>query len=314
MKECMENPIDKQVSLNVELTNLAAANKELSLQVAEQARKASHSIIATRRLTNELITTNIELSRQIEKRIQQSAELEKVSKELAFQNEEKAKRVAELVIADEEKAKRAAELVAINKELAFQVKQNKIQHEQILQLSLHDALTKLANRLLLHDRLALTLAANRRSACHGALLFIDLDNFKPANDLFGHHAGDLVLIEVANRLNRSVRLVDTVARVGGDEFVVLITELKQDPAMAKAYALAIAEEIRLSLAKPYVLELKGDHQQTQTVEHHCTASIGVVLFDGNVGSEDEVLDHADKAMYRAKEAGRNRIEFFQEVK
>ena len=141
-----------------------------------------------------------------------------------------------------------------------------------------------------------------------------MDNFKPANDLFGHHAGDLVLIEVANRLNRSVRLVDTVARVGGDEFVVLITELKQDPAMAKAYALAIAEEIRLSLAKPYVLELKGDHQQTQTVEHHCTASIGVVLFDGNVGSEDEVLDHADKAMYRAKEAGRNRIEFFQEVK
>lgn len=198
--------------------------------------------------------------------------------------------------------------------LAFQVKQNKIQSEQILQQSLHDALTKLANRLLLHDRLALTLAANRRSACHGALLFIDLDNFKPANDLYGHYAGDLVLIEVANRLNCSVRLVDTVARLGGDEFVVLITELKQDQAMAKTYALAIAEEIRLSLAKPYILQLKDDHQQTQTVEHHCTASIGVILFDGNVGSEDEVLDHADKAMYRAKEAGRNRIEFFQEVK
>jgi diguanylate cyclase (GGDEF)-like protein len=292
---------------------LALANKELSLKVAEQARKAAHSIIATKHLTDELIATNKELVHQMEEGVKRSAELMKANKELAFQSEEKAKRVAELVIADEEKAKRAAELIVINNELASQVKLSKIQHEQILQLSLHDPLTQLANRALLHDRLALTLAANRRSSCHGALLFIDLDNFKPVNDLYGHHAGDLVLIEVANRLNCSVRLVDTVARLGGDEFVVLITELKQDQVMAKSYALAIAEEIRLSLAQPYVLQLQGDHEEAHIVEHHCTASIGVVLFDGNIGSGDEILEHADKAMYQAKEAGRNRIEFAQEV-
>lgn len=310
----MENSIEVQTSLNVELNKLSSANKELALKVAEQARKATYSIIATKRLTDELIAVNKELSHQIEERVKQSAELVKANQELVFQNEEKANRVAELAIAEEEKAKRAAELAIINDELKSQIKKIEIQHEEILQLSLHDALTKLANRLLLHDRLVLTLAANRRSACHGALLFIDLDNFKPANDLYGHYAGDLVLIEVANRLNCSVRLVDTVARLGGDEFVVLITELKQDQAMAKAYALAIAEEIRLSLAEPYILRLEDDHQQTKTVEHHCTASIGVVLFDGKLGSGDEILDHADKAMYRAKEAGRNRIEFFQEVK
>lgn len=309
----MRNPVDDQVSLNVQLNELADANKELALKVAEQARKAAHSIIATKRLTEELIATNKELSHEIEERVKRSAELMQLNKELVFQNEEKTKRLAKLVIAEEEKAKRAAELVILNEELAFQVKKSEIQQEQILQLSLHDPLTKLANRLLLSDRLAFTLASNRRNHCRGALLFIDLDNFKPVNDLYGHHAGDLVLIEVANRLNSSVRLVDTVARLGGDEFVVLITDLKKDQVTAKSYALLIAEEIRLSLAKPYVLQLQDDHQQIQAVEHHCTACIGVVLFDGEVGSGDEILERADKAMYRAKESGRNRVEFDQEL-
>lgn len=294
----MTNPIDAQVSLNVELNDLAADNKELALKVAELARKAAQSIIVTKRLTDELISANEDLSDQIKENANQSAELKEANKELVFQNDEKAKRAAELVI--------------LNKELIFQVKQSEIQHEQILQLSLHDSLTKLANRSLLDDRLAVALAANRRSSCHGALIFIDLDKFKPVNDAYGHHAGDFVLVEVANRLNACVRLVDTVSRLGGDEFAVLITELKQDQAAAKTFALAIAEEIRLSLAQPYVHQLQGDHNQMYTAEHHCTASIGVVLFNGQVGSGDKVLEQADAAMYRAKEAGRNCIKFTRE--
>lgn len=309
----MKNLVDNQVSLYAQLNKLADSNKELALKVVEQAQKAEHSIIATKRLTEELIATNKELIHEIEERAKTSAELMQINKELVLQNEEKAKRVAELVIADEEKAKRAAELVILNEELEFQVKKSEMQQEQIMQLSLHDPLTRLANRLLLTDRLAFALASNRRNVCYGALLFIDLDNFKPVNDLHGHHAGDLVLIEVANRLNSSVRLVDTVARLGGDEFVVLITELKQDQATAKSYALQIAEEIRLSLAKPYVLQLQDDQQQIRIVEHHCTACIGLVVFDGEVGSGEEVLERADKAMYRAKESGRNRVELAQDV-
>lgn len=180
------------------------------------------------------------------------------------------------------------------------------------QLSLHDSLTKLANRSLLDDRLRQALAANRRNGFHGALLFIDLDNFKPINDTYGHRAGDLLLIEVSNRLKTSVRRVDTVARIGGDEFVILITELNRNEVIAKNYALRIAEKIRLSLAQPYILHLQED--QDSTVQHNCTASIGVELFDGEIEAEENILGRADHAMYRAKEAGRNRIKFSEEVK
>ncbi len=129
------------------------------------------------------------------------------------------------------------------------------------------------------------------------------------SDAHGHDAGDLLLSEVAQRLTSSVREVDTVARIGGDEFVVLITELEQDQATAKHRALAIAEKIRLVLAQPYVLEMHRDQDSASKVEHHCTGSIGVVLFSGDAASKAEILKRADNAMYQAKEAGRNRIQF-----
>ena len=182
--------------------------------------------------------------------------------------------------------------------------------QQVREMAFHDALTNLANRRLLDDRINLSLASNRRSRSHSALLYIDLDNFKPLNDTHGHEAGDMLLQEVAKRLKSNIRAVDTVSRVGGDEFVVLITDLEKEKDIARQHALAIAEKIRLSLEEPYVLETR--QQQTDLmVAHICSASIGVVLFSETKKSQEELLKEADVAMYEAKHAGRNAVRFYQ---
>ena len=178
---------------------------------------------------------------------------------------------------------------------------------QVRQLAFYDALTSLANRRLLHDRLTEALLACKRHRHHGALLFLDLDHFKPLNDAHGHEAGDLLLVEAANRLKGCVRAIDTVARMGGDEFVVLIAPLAPELPVAEAQAMTVAEKIRAALALPYRLHLHGD-DPASVVEHHCTSSIGVTLFDEHT-LEDDALQRADEAMYRAKEEGRNRVSF-----
>jgi diguanylate cyclase (GGDEF)-like protein len=181
---------------------------------------------------------------------------------------------------------------------------------QIRELAFHDPLTKLPNRRLLNDRLGQTMAANKRSGCFGALLFLDLDNFKPLNDSHGHEVGDLLLIQVADRLKSCVREMDTVARFGGDEFVVMICELDADIADSTAQAEIVAEKILSTLAEPYLLTIKQEGKPDTEVTHHCTASIGVTLFIDHEGTPDDVLKRADGAMYRAKEAGRNSIWFY----
>ncbi len=180
--------------------------------------------------------------------------------------------------------------------------------EEVLQQALHDPLTKLANRRMLGDRLTQAMAASQRSARFGAVMALDLDNFKPLNDQHGHLVGDLLLIEVANRLTNCVREVDTVARVGGDEFVVMLTELDSEGSVAKLQAQVIAEKIRVSLAQPYLLLTKGEELAEATIEHHCSASMGCVLFF----KQEALLRWADEAMYQAKEAGRNAIRFYDE--
>ena len=179
--------------------------------------------------------------------------------------------------------------------------------EQVRQLAYHDPLTGLPNRRLLTDRLEQTMAASKRSACDGALIFIDLDNFKPLNDAHGHEVGDLLLIEVAERLKRCLREMDTVARFGGDEFVVMIPELDRDRAESIVQAGRVAEKIRSALSEPYPLAIPND--QPHAIEHRCTASIGVALFRHREGRPDEVVNRADAAMYAAKKAGRNQIRF-----
>lgn len=181
--------------------------------------------------------------------------------------------------------------------------------EQIRALAFYDTLTQLPNRRLLNDRLGKAMAASKRSGHYGALMFLDLDNFKPLNDTFGHNVGDLLLIEVAHRLAGCVREVDTVARFGGDEFVVMLGELDADKAGSTAQAGFVGEKIRSALAEPYLLKIQQEGKAETTVEHHCTSSIGIVLFINHEASVEDILKWADAAMYQAKEHGRNRIHF-----
>ena len=141
-------------------------------------------------------------------------------------------------------------------------------------------------------------------------MFLDLDNFKSLNDTHGHKVGDLLLIEVANRLKSCVREMDTVARFGGDEFVVMISELDVDKSESIAQAGRIAEKLSAALAMPHVLKVEHEGKAETTVEHCCTASIGVALFGKDDTIQEDVLKWADTAMYQAKEAGCNLIRFY----
>ncbi|MHB1115216.1 sensor domain-containing diguanylate cyclase [Sideroxydans sp.] len=177
----------------------------------------------------------------------------------------------------------------------------------IRQMAFYDVLTRLPNRRLLNDRLQQAMAASARSGRYGALMFLDLDNFKPLNDQHGHDMGDLLLAEVARRITACVRRTDTVARLGGDEFVVVLSELEGDRSSAMQQALLVAEKVRAALADPYLLQMRLPSGETREVEHFCTSSIGLLLFGANETGVDELLKQADTAMYHAKQAGRNRV-------
>lgn len=183
--------------------------------------------------------------------------------------------------------------------------------EEVRQLAFYDALTKLPNRRLLNDRLSQAMAVSKRNKTYGALMFLDLDNFKPLNDTHGHVMGDRLLIETANRITNCVREIDTVARFGGDEFVVMLTELDENKASSISQAAIVGEKIRAVLSEPYVFTITHDEQCGRTVEHRCTASIGVVMFIDHESSQDDILKWADVAMYEAKDAGRNQIRFYE---
>ncbi len=191
--------------------------------------------------------------------------------------------------------------------LAHDVTLLKQAEEQIRSLAFYDVLTQLANRRLLNERLKQAMAASKRSGRYGALLFLDLDNFKPLNDAYGHEVGDQLLIEVAQRLTQCVRAVDTVARFGGDEFVVVLHELNEDAIVATQLALQVAEKIRLTLAAPYHLSVAIGNQPLRKVHHQCASSIGLSLIAPQQSSEETLLKEADSAMYQAKQQGRNRV-------
>ncbi len=190
------------------------------------------------------------------------------------------------------------------------ITERKQAEEQIHNLAFYDTLTQLPNRRMLNDRMNQAMASSKRSSRYGALLFLDLDNFKPLNDTYGHVVGDLLLKEVARRISSCVREMDTVARFGGDEFVVMLTELDTDKVESTAQAGVVAEKIRISLAEPYVLKVQQRDKAETTVEHHCTSSIGVVLFINHEDSPEDILKWADMAMYQAKDDGRNLIRFY----
>ncbi len=181
--------------------------------------------------------------------------------------------------------------------------------DEIENLAFYDPLTKLPNRRLLLDRLQHGLASCARNQRHGALFFIDLDNFKTLNDTRGHDVGDKLLVEVADRLRSLVRQQDTIARLGGDEFVVMLEDLDTE-GMAAAQAESVAAKMLDALNRPFVLSASGDGNDEVAHEHHCSSSMGITLFGHEDLSVDELLKQADLAMYQAKAAGRNTLCFF----
>ena len=185
------------------------------------------------------------------------------------------------------------------------VTDRKKNEEQIQNLAFYDQLTGLPNRILLQDRLKQALSASSRSGEQGALLLIDLDNFKTLNDSLGHDIGDHLLRQVAKRLTTCLREGDTLARVGGDEFVVILPGLCTDKQEAAQATEVVAEKILAILDQTYQL---GD--QLSDITHHSAASMGVTLFQGATVSIDDLLKQADMAMYKAKASGRNAVRFF----
>lgn len=181
------------------------------------------------------------------------------------------------------------------------ITERKQAEDEIHRLAFYDPLTHLPNRRLLQDRLGQALAGSQRSRHYGALLFLDLDNFKTLNDTRGHDAGDQLLIETARRIHASLRAGDTVARLGGDEFLVILEGLSTDIQDAAVQAGEVGGKIREALARPYLLAGR---------EFHCAASLGATLFFGEEESVETLLKHADLAMYKAKSAGRDTLRFF----
>jgi diguanylate cyclase (GGDEF)-like protein/PAS domain S-box-containing protein len=181
------------------------------------------------------------------------------------------------------------------------ITERKLAEAEIEHLAYHDSLTLLPNRRLLLDRLEQALAVSARTANCGALLFIDLDNFKLLNDTRGHDAGDQLLVEVAERLLTCVRKEDTVARVGGDEFMILLNHLGKYGKEALRQSKPVIDKVMSTLVQPYLIEGQI---------HHFTPSVGITLFSDSELSVHELMKQADIAMYQAKSDGRNTLRYF----
>jgi diguanylate cyclase (GGDEF)-like protein/PAS domain S-box-containing protein len=194
---------------------------------------------------------------------------------------------------------RTAELAATNRRLRQEIQERRQAEEQVRHLANHDPLTDLPNRRLLEDRLAQALAVARRNDGQAAVLFIDLDHFKPINDSHGHRIGDLLLQAIAKRLRGLLREGDTVARVGGDEFVVVLPDVQTHNTAAE-----IAQRILDAMTRPYIIE---GHQLK------VTPSMGISLYPGDGIEVSTLIDLADEAMYGAKRAGRRNFQFYRKT-
>ncbi|HYD79039.1 MAG TPA: diguanylate cyclase [Paucimonas sp.] len=194
---------------------------------------------------------------------------------------------------------RTAELAEANMRLQQEIQERRVIEEQVRHLANHDALTDLPNRRLLEDRLAQALAGAKRNGGQVAVLFIDLDYFKPINDSHGHRIGDLMLQAIAKRLRGLLREVDTVARVGGDEFIVVLPDIHSPEAAGET-----AQRILDAMIYPYTIE--GNQLSV-------TPSMGISLYPGDGTEVTALLDRADEAMYHAKQAGRQNFQYYCKI-
>jgi len=191
---------------------------------------------------------------------------------------------------------RTAELATANARLQQEIQERRLAEEQVRHLAHHDALTGLPNRRLLEDRLEQALVRAKRQHLLAAVLFIDLDRFKLVNDTLGHRIGDLLLQAVANRLRELLREGDTVSRVGGDEFVLVLPDLHTPDAASD-----IAQKLLDSLAQPYLID---GHELL------ATPSIGISIFPKDGLEVGTLISRADAAMYHAKQVGRRNFQIF----
>jgi diguanylate cyclase (GGDEF)-like protein/hemerythrin-like metal-binding protein/PAS domain S-box-containing protein len=189
------------------------------------------------------------------------------------------------------------------------ITERKTAEDKIRHLAYYDQLTNLPNRRLMIDRLEKSLASCARRGSCGALYLIDLDHFKALNDTMGHAMGDHLLIEVGKRLVTCIRDGDTVAHIGGDEFVVIIQDLDY-ACQAPIHAERVADKIQTVLSEPYQLSITSTDGQVSRYVHQCAASIGITLYRDQTLSTDELIKRVEVAMYQAKEAGRNTHRFF----
>ncbi len=181
------------------------------------------------------------------------------------------------------------------------ISERKKAEEEIRFRAYYDSLTRLPNRQLLLDRLEQAIMTSQRSKDYNAILFIDLDRFKSINDSLGHNIGDQLLIDTAARIKHCIREIDTAARFGGDEYVVLLKHIGKEQDEASFSAKRIAQTINQAFQQPFIL----NHQ-----EIHITCSIGITIFPIADDSVEDIIKHADTAMYSAKESGRNKIAFY----
>ncbi|SNY46263.1 diguanylate cyclase (GGDEF) domain-containing protein [Arsukibacterium tuosuense] len=177
--------------------------------------------------------------------------------------------------------------------------------EKIRRLAFYDDLTGLPNRRLLEERLHHAIVNSKRSKNYCAMMFIDLDNFKPVNDLYGHKTGDQVLCQVGERIGQVVREADTVARFGGDEFIVVLHEIASNKANCRQRAEQVAIKIAATISEPLMID------KEKKLSHCCNSSIGLVLFSGEQTAADLLLRQADAAMYQAKSRGKNQFCWYQ---
>ncbi len=173
----------------------------------------------------------------------------------------------------------------------------------------YDDLTQLPNQNLLYDRLGQEMASSKRTGRYMALMFMGLTDFQPLNDSNSQEIGDLLLIEAANRIKDNVREVDTVARIGSDEFVVMLNELTREKTQSITQVHIIAEKIRAALVNPYPIIIKHDKAADAIAEYNCTVSMGVVVFTSEDKNRDDVLEWARRSMYKAKESEGSQICF-----
>lgn len=273
-KKSISTPLDLMI-LRAERAEHALQNSSKSFATLKIIQKNSDDIIQA---TKEIVTHLQEV-------------LKKISKDAAQKN----------IVLEELK-----EIVERNR---IHLEKKVSEYSQIHNLAFIDALTGLPNRRLLDDRLNQIILNNKRWKSYSAAIFVDIDRFKAINDTYGHEVGDAFLIAVANRLTACIRASDTVARYGGDEFVVLLDSLDGNLKEAQKEASMVAGKILASLVLPYTLRIKDGKKAVKAIEHHSFSSLGIAMFDGVMADKDSILDRADKAMYISKNKGGNTISF-----